>query len=609
MPTSLSFDALVIGGGHAGVEATLACVRRGARTALLTHRAETIGRMSCNPAIGGIGKSHLVREIDALGGVMAVAADRAAIHVRVLNRSKGPAVHATRAQTDRELYRDAIQDFIRQQDGLTVVEAAVGDLLVRDGVVCGIRTEQGDEIQARAVVLATGTFLGGIMHVGDEQTAGGRLGDPASVHLAQRLRELMPRSGRLKTGTPPRIDRNSVTWSRTEAQPGDSPPPRLSRQNPTEVRAQQLPCHVTRTTPQTHDIIRAHLHLSPLHSGAIDSRGPRYCPSIEDKIERFAERDSHQIFIEPEGLNSDWIYPNGISTSLPRDVQEQFVRTIPGFERADLVQHGYAIEYDFFDPCQLEPTLQCKDLPGLYLAGQINGTTGYEEAAAQGLLAGINAAAHVLEQETWWPRRNEAYLGVLLDDLITRGVDEPYRMFTSRAEYRLRLREDNADLRLTETGRRLQLVADAQWAAFSARREQLAEELERLQRTRIGEHTLAELLRRPDAQYADVVGQITDYPQVSEEIGRQAQIELRYDGYIQRGDREIEKMRHDENRRLPRELDYRAMTALSHEAREKLSQCRPATLGMAARIPGITPAAIDILRVHLKTREAPRQAC
>ena len=608
MPAPTYLDVLVIGGGHAGVEAALACARSGVRTALITHRAETIGRMSCNPAIGGIGKSHLVREIDALGGSMALAADRAAIHVRVLNHSKGPAVHATRVQTDRELYRNAIQNLIRQQNGLEIMEAAVGDLIVRNGIVRGVRTEQGSLLHAHAVILATGTFLGGIMHVGNEQIAGGRIGDPASVHLAQRLRELMPRSGRLKTGTPPRIDGRSIDWSHTKAQPGDSPPPRLSRRSPPETQARQVSCHLTRTTPQTHDIIRAHLHLSPLHSGAINSRGPRYCPSIEDKIERFAERDGHQIFIEPEGLNTDWVYPNGISTSLPRAVQEQFVRTIPGFAQAKLVRHGYAIEYDFFDPCQLDPSLQCKDLPGLYLAGQINGTTGYEEAAAQGLLAGINAAACVQQKEPWWPRRDEAYLGVMIDDLITRGVDEPYRMFTSRAEYRLRLREDNADLRLTETGRRLNLVDDAQWAAFTVRREALKQELDRLRQTRVGEHTLATLLCRPGAQYTETVEQIADYPQVPEDIGRQAQIELRYDGYIQRFDREIENMRRDENRHLPHGMDYHAMTALSHEAREKLSHRRPATLGMAARIPGITPVAIDILRVHLKTHEASRRA-
>ena len=599
-----TWDVIVVGGGHAGVEAALAAARRGARTALLTHARKAIGRMSCNPAIGGIGKSHLVREIDALGGAMALAADRAGIHVRVLNRSKGPAVRATRAQTDRALYREAVQEQISGQSNLVVLEAAAGDLLVRRGRACGIVTETGERLPARAVVLAAGTFLNGAMHIGPEQTRGGRFGDPPTVQLAQRLRELLPAVGRLKTGTPPRLDGRSIDWSRTAAQPGDAPPPNLSRRSPPDAHPRQLACHITRTTEATHEAIRSCLHLSPMRTGAIGGPGPRYCPSIEDKVVRFADRPSHQIFIEPEGLDTDVIYPNGISTSLPQDAQERFVRTIPGFERAQLTRYGYAIEYDFFDPRQLDPSLQCKAMPGLYLAGQINGTTGYEEAAAQGLLAGCNAAAEALELESWWPRRDQAYLGVLVDDLVARGVDEPYRMFTSRAEYRLTLREDNADLRLTEIGRGLQLVGDAQWQAFAARRDALERELRRLHRTRLGEDSLADILRRPASDYAGATARIPGYVPAAPDIARQAGIELRYEGYIRRHRRDIERSRQDEARRLPDGFDYQAITALSHEAREKLSRHRPATLGLASRIPGITPSAIAILKIHLRAGEA-----
>ncbi len=614
------YDVIVIGGGHAGTEAALASARMGAKTLLLTHNIETLGQMSCNPAIGGIGKGHLVKEIDALGGLMAQAADQAGIQFRILNASKGPAVRATRAQADRALYKQAVRRVLENTPNLTLFQQAVDDLIVEHDQIKGVVTQMGLQFAARAVVLTVGTFLAGRIHIGLSNYEGGRAGDPPANALSRRLRELPLRVARLKTGTPPRIDGNSIDYSVMVPQPSDDPLPVFSYLGKVEDHPPQIVCHITQTSERTHEIIRQGLDRSPMYTGVIEGIGPRYCPSIEDKVVRFAQRDSHQIFVEPEGLSTTEIYPNGISTSLPFDVQLAFVRTIKGFEKAHITRPGYAIEYDYFDPRDLQPSLQTKFIQGLFFAGQINGTTGYEEAAAQGLLAGMNAALYVADKAPWTPRRDEAYIGVLVDDLITRGTSEPYRMFTSRAEYRLLLREDNADLRLTEKGRELGLVNDVRWAAFSEKRETIERERQRLQTTlvhpdripaeaieRVFGQTLSrearlwELLRRPEITYRDLMqlpemdGAIRD-PAVIEQL----EIQAKYAGYIDRQHDEIERQRRHEETQLALDFPYGLINGLSNEVREKLIRTRPTTVGQAARIPGVTPAAVSLLLIHLK---------
>ncbi|MCC5796013.1 MAG: tRNA uridine-5-carboxymethylaminomethyl(34) synthesis enzyme MnmG [Methylophaga sp.] len=613
------YDVIVVGGGHAGTEAALASARQGVKTMLLTQNIETLGQMSCNPAIGGIGKGHLVKEVDALGGAMARAADLAGIQFRTLNSSKGPAVRATRAQADRIRYKAAIRAMLENQPNLSLFQQAVDDLVVENGRVAGVVTQAGLRFSAKTVVLTVGTFLGGLIHIGLQNHQGGRAGDPASIALSRRLRELPFRVDRLKTGTPPRIATQSIDFSQLKEQPGDTPTPVFSFLGKASDHPRQISCYITHTNDQTHEVIRQNLHRSPMYSGEIEGIGPRYCPSIEDKVVRFADRNAHQIFLEPEGLECGEVYPNGISTSLPFDVQYEIVRSMKGLENAHITRPGYAIEYDFFDPRDLNPWLETRHMPGLFFAGQINGTTGYEEAAAQGLIAGLNAALQVRELAPWYPRRDQAYIGVLIDDLITSGTREPYRMFTSRAEYRLMLREDNADVRLTPIGRELGVVDDLRWQIFNEKQEAVEREQQRLAASKLSPEKLdqqkvtavlgeplnkatnaLELLRRPSVDYQTLMSLLDEQVVVAPEVAEQVMIQVKYSGYINRQQNEIDRLQRNESLPLPADMNYKNVRGLSNEVREKLEAARPVSLGQAARISGVTPAAVSLLLVHLK---------